>query len=154
MFDLIAVDDLGEAVAQVDIEPRVAHVTIPVFSDRETRTLPVDPVVTGDPAAGFEIAGVTVDPLVDPRRRRRRPAGRARPHRHRPDPDDRGLVGPDRAGGARPADRGRCRSVEDQVSVTITLRPVTATRTFSAGLRSDRRRTGLDLPRSTPTASW
>ena len=57
-IDLVAIDGLGEAVGQVDIEPGTAHVTIPVFSDRETRTLPVNAVVTGDPAPGFEITGV------------------------------------------------------------------------------------------------
>lgn len=133
-FDLVAVDDLGEAVAQVDIEPRVARVTIPVFSNRETRTLPVNPVVTGDPAAGFEIADVTVDPLVI------LVEGDADQlaelvridTTHIPmtgvSSDRTVRVGLDLPTGILPVG-------QDQVSVTITLRPVTATRTFSAGLR-------------------
>jgi YbbR domain-containing protein len=39
-------------------------VSIPVFSNRQTRSLPVNPVLSGVPAAGFEIAGVTTQPLT------------------------------------------------------------------------------------------
>src|SRR5204862_4283547 len=46
------------------VTPATAHVTIPVFSDRQTRTLPVNAVITGQPAAGFEIASVAVNPSV------------------------------------------------------------------------------------------
>ena len=35
-----------------------------MFTDRTTRTLPVSPVITGTPAAGFEIASVSVTPLT------------------------------------------------------------------------------------------
>ena len=132
--ELVAIDDLGDAVGQVDVEPTSAHVTIPVFSNRETRTLPVNPVVTGDPAAGFEIASVTVDPpvaLVE---------GDADQLAQLVRVDtvqipmtgvssDRAVdVGLDLPTGVLPVGGGR-------IKVTITLRPVTATRTFSAGVR-------------------
>ena len=61
---LVPVDQLGDAVSPVDVEPSTARVKIPVFTDRQSRTLPVTPVITGTPAAGFEIANVTVDPSV------------------------------------------------------------------------------------------
>jgi YbbR domain-containing protein len=61
---LVPVDGLGNAVSPVNLEPTTARVRIPVFSDRESRTVPVTPVVTGTPAPGFEVAGVTVDPPV------------------------------------------------------------------------------------------
>ena len=63
-IQLVPIDGLGNAIRTIDVTPATARVTIPVFSDRQTRTLPVDPILTGAPAAGFEIAGVTVDPPV------------------------------------------------------------------------------------------
>lgn len=132
--DLVAVDELGDAVGQVDVEPRAAHITIPVFSDRETRTLPINPVVTGDPAAGFEIASVTVDPpviLVE---------GDADQLAQlvRVDTEPVSMTGAssDRTvnvGLALPT--GVLAVGDDQISVAIALRPVTATRTFSAGVQ-------------------
>jgi YbbR domain-containing protein len=132
--DLVAVDGLGEAVGQVDIEPRTVHVTIPVFSDRETRTLPVNPVVTGDPAPGFEIAGVSVEPpvmLVE---------GDADQLAElvRVDTEQVPMTGAssDRSvtvGLALPT--GILPVGDDSITVTVTLRPVTETRTFNAGVR-------------------
>jgi YbbR domain-containing protein len=131
---LVPVDQLGSAVSPVDVEPATARVQIPVFTDRETRTLPVGPVITGTPAPGFEIASVTVEPSVVT---------------VEGDADDLvaleqvdtapvsvngmtadttvtvALVTPD---GVTPLDRAT-------VDVTITLRPVTATRSFEVGVR-------------------
>lgn len=133
-IDLVPIDEVGDAVGQVDVEPRSAHVSIPVFSDRETRTLPVNPVVTGDPAAGFEIASVTTDPpvvLVE---------GDADQLAElvRVDTAQIPLTGVSSdltvdVDLALPT--GVLRVGDGQVSVTVTLRPVTATRTFNAGLR-------------------
>jgi YbbR domain-containing protein len=133
-IELVPVDELGEAVPQVNLEPRTSHVTIPVFSDRETRTLPINPVVTGDPAAGFEIASVTVDPpvvLVE---------GDADQLAElvRVDTDHIPMTGvsSDRTVNVEFDLPTGVLAVGDQrVRVTITLRPVTATRTFSAGFR-------------------
>ena len=58
------VDDSGQIVAGVELDPRTVHVTIPLFTNRQSRTLPVNPVVTGTPAQGFRIASVAADPLV------------------------------------------------------------------------------------------
>jgi YbbR domain-containing protein len=63
-IDLIPVDVQNNRLTPVQVTPATAHVRIAVFSDRETRQLPVTPVVTGTPATGYEIASVTVTPLL------------------------------------------------------------------------------------------
>ncbi len=50
---LIPVDELGNALSPVDVTPPTARVVIPVFSDRQSRTLPVNPIVTGTPGGGL-----------------------------------------------------------------------------------------------------
>lgn len=131
---LVAIDELGEAVGQVELEPRAAHVTIPVFSDRETRTLPVNPVISGDPAPGFEVAAVTVEPLtvlVEGDADQLAELVRV----------DTVLIPLTGASSdqivtvALALPTGVLAVGDDQISVSITLRPVTATRTFSAGVR-------------------
>ena len=62
--ELVPVDSVGDSVAQVNEEPATAHVVIPVFSNRQSKTLPVTPQLTGSPAAGFEVASVTVAPQI------------------------------------------------------------------------------------------
>jgi YbbR domain-containing protein len=62
--ELEPVDAAGAALSPVDVEPAAIRVRIAVFTDRQTRSLPVNPVVTGTPAAGWEVAAATVDPLV------------------------------------------------------------------------------------------
>ena len=61
---LIPVDAAGNAVSPVNLTPSTARVTIPVFADLRSKSLPVSPVITGTPAAGFEIASISVDPTV------------------------------------------------------------------------------------------
>jgi YbbR domain-containing protein len=61
---LVPVDALGEVVTPVDVNPESVHVKIRVGSDAETRTLPVDPIIIGTPANGFQVASVTVEPTV------------------------------------------------------------------------------------------
>jgi YbbR domain-containing protein len=62
--DLVAVDGLGEQVNQVRMEPTSVRVRIVIGNQLQSRSLPVNPVVAGTPAAGFDIASITVDPLV------------------------------------------------------------------------------------------
>jgi YbbR domain-containing protein len=133
-IELVAVDEFGEAVAQVNLEPRSSHVTIPVFSDRETRTLPVNAVVTGDPAAGFEIARITVDPpvmLVEGDADQLAELVRLDTV-HIPMT---GVSSERTVNVGLDLPTGVLAVGDDQVTVTIELRPVTATRTFSAGVR-------------------
>jgi len=46
------------------VAPTTASVKIAVFSNRETRSLAVNPIVTGTPPTGYEITSVTVTPPV------------------------------------------------------------------------------------------
>jgi YbbR domain-containing protein len=62
--DLVPVDDTGNRVTPVDVTPATAHVQIAVFSNLRSRPLPVTPVVSGSPAAGYQVTGVTVEPLL------------------------------------------------------------------------------------------
>jgi YbbR domain-containing protein len=62
--ELIPVDALGDRLTPVDVNPATAHVTIAVFSDLESRPLPVTPVLAGTPATGYEVIGIAVDPLI------------------------------------------------------------------------------------------
>jgi YbbR domain-containing protein len=130
---LVPVDDAGSQLSPVDVAPTSTRVRVPVFTDRRTRTLPVNPVVTGTPAAGFEVDAVVVEPQVVS---------------VQGDAND--LAGLDRADTQPVSISGASSSVTatvglslpdgvqalgtGMVTVTVTLRPVTATRTFSAGL--------------------
>ena len=62
--DLVAVDSNGNQVPDVEIEPQRARVRIAVARELANRTLPVVPAVVGEPAPGYRIASVTVEPLV------------------------------------------------------------------------------------------
>jgi YbbR domain-containing protein len=62
--DLIPVDAVGDRLTPVDVDPTTAHVTIAVFKNAESRPLPVTPVVSGAPAAGYQVTGITVTPLI------------------------------------------------------------------------------------------
>lgn len=140
--ELLPVDAVGEPLGPVDVEPASVRVRLPVYTDRQTRSLPVSPVVVGTPAAGFEIAAVSVDPAVVS---------------VEGDADD--LAALERADTAPVAVSGASSDVTvavalalptgvealgvGEVTVTVRLRPVTSTRTFEAGLvlsgaRSDR----------------
>jgi YbbR domain-containing protein len=131
---LVPVDDLGNALSPVDVEPRTVHVKIPVFTDRQTKTVPVTPVVSGSPAAGFEIAALTVTPKVVT-----------------VEGDADQLATVDQIGTLPVSVAGASENLtasagldlptgvvpigDGTVQVVITLRPVTGTRTFDAGLR-------------------
>ena len=131
---LVPVDALGNAVSPVDVTPTTARVVIPVFSDRQTRTLPVNAILAGTPAAGFEIASITVEPLAVA------VAGDADQLTQlaRVDTAPVPLTGisSDLTMSVHLAlPTGIVPVGDNVVVVTIKLRPVTATRTFSAGIR-------------------
>ena len=131
---LVPIDGLGNAVRTIDVTPSTARVTIPVFSNRQTRSLPVNPILTGTPAAGFEIASVTVDPqvaLVE---------GDADQLAQLVSVDTTPIpmtgVSADVTVEARLAlPTGIVAVTDDTIRVSIKIRQVTETRTFSAGLR-------------------
>jgi YbbR domain-containing protein len=129
----VAINAADAAVAPVSVDPPTVNVTVPVFQDVRNKTLPVTPVVTGQPAPGFEIAGVVADPSVVT------VAGDAE--------ELGGLTsletGPLSVNGATEDVEATVGLVTPQgvvpvdvttVRVTITLRPVTITRTFESGL--------------------
>ena len=62
LLPVVPIDALGDAVSPVSLDPSAVHVTIPVFSNRQSRTLPVSASVTGTAAPGFQITDVTIDP--------------------------------------------------------------------------------------------
>jgi YbbR domain-containing protein len=142
MVDLIAVDAAGEPLIPVDVEPASARVRVAVFTDRRTRTVPVSPVVVGTPAAGFEVASVSVLPIVV------QVEGDANDLAALGSADtlpvsvtgiSANLTAP--VGLQLPS--GVQAIGDGTVTVTITLRPLTGTRVFDAGLvlsgaRSDR----------------
>lgn len=131
---LTAIDRLGDPVSPVKLEPNTALVNIPVFSDRRSLVVPVSPVVTGTPAAGFEVAGVTVDPLVVT-----------------VEGDAERLAELDKVDTAAVSVSGASTTINatveldlpdgvspldiDTVAVTVTFRPVTSTRNFETGVR-------------------
>jgi YbbR domain-containing protein len=130
---LVAVDAAGNQLDNVDISPTAVQVKVAVFTDRRTRTVPVNPVVTGTPAAGFEVASITVDPVAVS---------------VQGDAND--LAGLDRADTQPVSISGASSDVvstvqlnlpngvqslgQGSVTVTVRLRPVVSTRTFQAGL--------------------
>jgi len=131
--ELIPVDALGNELAPVDVEPATVRVRVAVFTNRQTRPLPIKPNVTGTPAAGFEVSTVAVEPLL---------------LSVEGDADQlAGLTSIDTApisvsgatgnvsttvGLALPS--GVLSLGGDSVRVTIGIRQVTSTRTFSAGI--------------------
>jgi YbbR domain-containing protein len=131
---LVPVDKLGNELRPLEVTPATARVVIPVFSDQQSRTLPVNVIITGVPAAGFEIESVTVQPqvvlvagdadqLVDLTRVDTTPISMTG-------------VSEDETVEADLALPTGVVAVDDApITVTIKIRPVTATRTFSAGLR-------------------
>lgn len=133
LVDLTPVDAQGDSLDRIDVTPSQVRVRVAVFTDRRSKTLPVRPNVVGTPAAGFEVASIVVDPPVVS-----------------VEGDANDLAGLDRADTQPISVAGASSEVTQLVGlalpngvqalgaatvrVTITLRPVTGTRTFEAGL--------------------
>ena len=62
--DLVAVDIRGQPMGPVNLQPSSVHVKIAVGSGLQTRTLPVNPVIAGTPAVGYQIGSVAVNPVI------------------------------------------------------------------------------------------
>jgi YbbR domain-containing protein len=142
-LDAKPVDDTGEVVTGVELDPRSVHVTIPLFTNKESKTLPINPVVTGTPAQGFHITGVDVDPLVVS------VEGDADQLATLKEAD----TAPVNVSGAT-RDVGQITDLalptgvvatgSGKATVTVHIESVTETRTYSAGLRLDGREPDLD----------
>jgi YbbR domain-containing protein len=131
---LIPVDVLGEAVPQpVKVDPEEVRIRIAVFTNSQSRTLPVAPNVVGTPAPGFEVTAITVSPLIV---------------NVEGDADElsrilRADTAPVSVDGAT-ADlsstvdlalpTGIVQIGDGRFDVTVTIRPVTGSRTFNAGI--------------------
>jgi YbbR domain-containing protein len=133
-FALTPIDGNGNAVRPVDLAPSTARVTVPVFTDKKTKALPVNPVVTGTPAAGFEIASIAVNPATVTVQGEASKLAALDRVDTLPVPvtgasnSVTASVGLDLPTGIIPVG-------DEKVFVTISLRPVTASRTFSVGLK-------------------
>jgi YbbR domain-containing protein len=130
---LAPVDNVGDAVSPVNVEPRTARVQIPVFQNRRSRTVPVRPVITGTPAAGYEVASVTVLPATVT------VEGSAEQLSELAQADTlpvsvTGASNDIKASVGLALPSGIVPLGDAEVTVTVTLRPVTATRTFETGI--------------------
>jgi YbbR domain-containing protein len=63
-IELVAVDGNGNEVPSVEIDPERVRVRIAVARELANRSLPVVPMLTGQPAFGYRISAITVEPLV------------------------------------------------------------------------------------------
>ncbi len=131
-----AVDASGAPVTGVVLIPRTIHVTIPLITNQQSRTVPVNAVFTGTPAPGFRVASIEVSPLTvtlqgDADQLVSLPTADTAPISV--DGATRDVVQKVSLAlpaGVTPVDAGT-------VSVTVHIQAVTETRTYQAGLRLD-----------------
>jgi YbbR domain-containing protein len=63
--DLVAVDAAGaDVTGTLQLNPRTVHVQIQIGSQLRTQTVPVSPVITGAPAAGYNVSAIDITPPV------------------------------------------------------------------------------------------
>ncbi len=62
--DLVARDASNNQVNNVTLNPRTVHVQMLIGSQIRTETVPVDPTITGTPAAGYFVTAIDVNPLA------------------------------------------------------------------------------------------
>lgn len=142
-IDARPVDGAGQIISGVDVEPRTVHVTIPVFTNKQSRTVPVNPIVTGSPAPGFRIASVTTDPQVISL------TGDADQLASLSEADTApvalfGATGDVTQTVSLALPTGVVPTGLATVTVTVQLEAVTETRTYTAGIRLDGREPGFD----------
>lgn len=61
---LVPVDALGDSLSPVDLDPEVVRVRVRVGTSIDSKVVPVSPVTTGTPAAGFVVSSVSVEPAT------------------------------------------------------------------------------------------
>jgi YbbR domain-containing protein len=64
--DLVARDASNVAVDNVQFNPRTVHVSIQVGSQLRSQSVPVNVVLSGNPAAGYFVSAIEVNPAVVP----------------------------------------------------------------------------------------
>lgn len=60
--DLVARDSSGAAVENIELTPRSVNVQIQVGSQLRSETVPVNPITTGTPTAGYRISSIEMTP--------------------------------------------------------------------------------------------
>ena len=60
---LVPVDIDGREVESVELEPATIQVEIDVRTVETSKTVPIRPILTGNPADGFQVSAVTVEPV-------------------------------------------------------------------------------------------
>jgi YbbR domain-containing protein len=139
----VPIDAAGEIVTGVEISPRTVHVTIPIYTNKESRSLPVNPIVTGTPAAGFRIAAIETTPLtVSVEGDQDQLVALIRADTE-PVPVF-GATSDVSVNVALALPTGVTPLAVTTISVTVRIEPVTETRTFSAGLRLDGEQQGFE----------
>jgi YbbR domain-containing protein len=151
--DLVPVDAVGDRLTPVDVEPPTAHVQIAVFKQTESRPLPVTPVISGAPAAGYEVTSISVDPLIvsvegDADAILGLAEAPTEPIQINGVTQDVtqevGLALPE---GVQPAGGS-----DVKVSVTVAIRPIAGSRSYDAGIITTGGQAGLDYHLSTTHA--
>jgi len=131
--ELIAVDEAGNQVPNVEIEPVRARVRIAVASQLANRTLPVVPQLVGELPGGYRITSITVDPLVVTVSGEEATVTRLESAPTEPiDIAGRTTDLETRIGLAIPGQVSV--NGPDEVRVLVAISPVTGTRTYSAGV--------------------
>lgn len=131
-----AVDASGAAVTGVELIPRTIHVTIPIITNQQSRSVPVNAVFTGTPAPGFRIGSIDVSPLTVTLQGDANQLVSLATADTAPISVDGAThdvvqkVGLALPAGVTPVDTSI-------VSVSVHIQPVTETRTYTAGLRLD-----------------
>ncbi len=64
LVEPVAVDAQGQTVGGVELEPKAVHVEQPLFTNLESRGLPVRVVITGAPGPGYRVAGLDPEPSI------------------------------------------------------------------------------------------
>jgi YbbR domain-containing protein len=140
---LVPVDQLGNPRSPVRVTPTTSRIRVQVLTEPDTRTIPINPVTTGTPATGFELATVTVEPqavlvegdadaLASIAGLDTQPlsiSGLSEETSFDTDLD-------------MPSDVARV--TDEQITVTVTFRPVTESRSYSVGLELVGPRLGFD----------
>jgi YbbR domain-containing protein len=62
--DLVARDSSNNVVANVQFNPRTVHVDMLVGSQLQSQSVAVNPVISGNPASGYYVSSIEVDPSV------------------------------------------------------------------------------------------
>jgi YbbR domain-containing protein len=130
------VDASGEQVTGVELSPRTVHVVIPLYKNKQSRSVPVNPILSGEPAPGFRVAAIDVEPLSVTLEGDADQLAQLTAADTAPVP----IYGATRDISQNVAfalPTGITAVGSGTVRVTVHLEPVTETRTFTAGLRID-----------------